>query len=105
MNTRTKILTIATASLGLAFTATPAFAGSDVPTRNVSTAGLDLASPAGQEILDRRIDRAAREVCGSAVQPVGTRVPSFDSRKCVAKARASAKSQMATIIADQQRGG
>lgn len=35
------------------------------PTERVSYADLDLTSPAGVEVLDRRLDRAVKRVCGS----------------------------------------
>ena len=106
MNTPTRIMALATASFGLAFTAAPAFAGPEAPpTREVSTAGLDLNTAEGQRLLDQRIERAARQVCQVDRLQAGTRIRSFEARKCLAKARASAARQMATIVADQQRGG
>src|SRR5687768_10025845 len=51
----------------------------------VSTAGvnykdLDLTSEAGQKELDRRVDRAARQVCGMDEAVVGSRVVPRESR-------------------------
>lgn len=101
-----KTIALAVAALGLAATASPAFAGGyDVQSVKVSTAGLDLATPEGQEMLDRRIARAAKEVCQLDEAPVGTRIRSAASRECYVKARASAERQMASLIEDQRRGG
>lgn len=101
-----KTLALASAAFGLVFTATPAFAGSDgYRTQEVSFAGLDLATVEGQRMLDQRVERAARAVCGYDELGVGTRIRSNESRECLVKARASAKQQVATIIEDQRRGG
>ncbi len=101
-----KTLAIATAAIGLAFTASPAIAGPDQPpTQSVSAAGLDLNTVEGQRMLDQRINRAAREVCQADYVRTGTRIPSTEVRECVAKARASAQRQMAAIAENQRRGG
>ncbi|WP_337661279.1 UrcA family protein [Erythrobacter sp. Alg231-14] len=101
-----KTIALATATIGLVFTATPALAGpEDLPTESVSTAGLDLNTVEGQRMLDERIERAAREVCHVDYVRTGTRIRSSAARECVAKARASAKSQLAAIEENQRRGG
>ena len=101
-----KTLAIATASLGLVFTASPALAGpAELPTQHVSIAGLDLATPEGQRMLDQRINRAAREVCQVDNIPTGTLIRSQAAQECLTKARASAQQQVAAIVEDQRRGG
>ncbi len=51
----------------LAFTASPALAEQPITmTSFVQTADLDLASKAGQRVLDRRLSHAIVEVCGEA---------------------------------------
>lgn len=93
-------------AIGLALTATPAFAGDkNVPQVEVSTAGLDLSTAEGQRMLDQRITRAARKVCRVDYIATGTRIPHRQSRACMARARASAQRQVASIIQEQQRGG
>jgi UrcA family protein len=47
----------------------------------VSTAGLDLASPAGARIMTERLDRAAVQACGAS---------SFSARDVQAEVRRSA---------------
>lgn len=94
------------ASIALVATATPAIAGPmDVPTQKVSYADLDLTSPEGQAVLDRRIDAAARKVCAMDEIRTSTRIKSRESKACYAKARASAANQVAGIVADKQLGG
>ncbi len=106
MKTPMKTFALAVASLGLAATSAPAFAGTtDARSVEISAAGLDLSTPEGQRMLDQRINQAARKVCGYDKVRTGTRIRSHESVECLAKARASAKSQVATLIADQQRGG
>ena len=51
----------------LAFTATPALAEPPaMATAKVQVADLDLSSAAGQRALDRRLNQAVVEVCGTA---------------------------------------
>ena len=51
----------------LAFSATPALAEAPyVATSIVETADLDLGSQSGQQALDRRLNQAVKEVCGTA---------------------------------------
>lgn len=63
------LLIIASSALvtGLAIKAAPAIAQtSDAAVSVVRTADLDLASPAGQRVLQQRLVIAAHEVCDSA---------------------------------------
>lgn len=106
MKTPKIAIALAGAAVGLAFTAAPALAGSDdLRTQEVTFAGIDLDTVEGQRMLDQRVERAARAVCGYDELGVGTRIRSNEARDCLAKARASAKSQVAAIIEDQRRGG
>ena len=101
-----KTLALATATLGLALTATPALAGSDdFHSQKVSFAGLDLSTVEGQRMFEQRVDRAARKVCGLDERRIGTLIRSNEAQDCVVKARAAARNQMASIIEDQRRGG
>ena len=51
----------------LAFSASPALAEAPlVATSIVETADLDLSSQSGQRALDRRLNQAVKEVCGTA---------------------------------------
>ncbi|MFN2099369.1 UrcA family protein [Altererythrobacter sp. MF3-039] len=91
----------ALAALALAATTSPAFADE----RAVSYADLNLASPEGQEILERRITRALEEVCQVQTIRTGTRVRSNEARRCMVEARANAKNQVAAILDQKGLGG
>ena len=99
-----KTLFLAAAAVSL--TATPAFADIKAgPTANVSFADLNLASVEGQKALDARIDSTARKICKVDQIRTGTRLTSPKARACYNKARASAKKQVASAIANHQLGG
>jgi UrcA family protein len=102
-----KTLAFAAATLGMACTtAAPAFANeTEKMTIKVDVSDLNLASASGQKWLDRRVERAVRTVCRITDPQTGNRILNRDARECLAKARASAKSQVAALIADRQRGG
>jgi UrcA family protein len=68
--------------------AAPAFA--ETATRSVNTGDLNLATVDGREVLDRRIERAARQVCDH--------VPTQD----LAKFAASSRCYKAAIAAARQ---
>ena len=85
-----------------AFAALPATAAPD--SRVVRYDDLNLASPAGVERLERRIDQAARAICGFSSTRTGPGELAA-SRACLAKAKARAREQMASIDADQTYGG
>ncbi len=97
----------ALAAIGLAGAAvTPAFAQQfDHRTASVSYADVDLGTAKGQKILDRRIEKAVRNVCRATNLDTGTRIMSNDALNCLAKARADAKRQVAALKANEQRGG
>lgn len=92
MKTHSAILA---AALGAAMLSAPAFAGP----AGVSYADLDLATPAGQAQLDRRIDKAAREMCGITDIRTGTLLQSTSSKECYQATKASARKQVAERIA------
>lgn len=61
-----KLILALAATLAAGFASIPVQAAPAPQVRVVSTAGYDLASPAGRERLDRRVAAAVREVCGQA---------------------------------------
>jgi UrcA family protein len=79
-------------SAALALTAVP-FAAASAQTRSIKVHSydLDLTTSAGQAELQRRIDRAVGNVCGSAVGARMDELASYAS--CSKVARASAMSQ------------
>lgn len=98
--------TLALVAAGIGLVASPAFAGvENAPSTLVTYADLNLASPEGQKALDARIDSAARKICQVDQVRTGTRLISPEARACYAKARASAKQQVASAITNHQLGG
>ncbi|RGP40949.1 hypothetical protein BPTFM16_01244 [Altererythrobacter insulae] len=60
---------IAAASLALAVSSAPAIADDNVAQVEVTYADLNLDSPAGQQILERRLRNAVEIACGGPAQP------------------------------------
>jgi len=72
----------------------PVAASPSEPTRHiVRYSDLNLSNETGRATLDRRIDYAARMVCGSTA--LATLQDKPDVERCYAAARASAKAQLA----------
>lgn len=88
----------AAAAIATIATAAPALA-KDVP---VFYGDLDLASAKGQTTLSHRIHRAAKQACDFSGEG---RVPSQAAMSCYKQAKASARTQMATIVEDSRLGG
>jgi len=95
-----KTTSIAAAAAALVFTglsfgaATPAFA-KDVTVRY---ADLDLTTAEGQKQLDRRLDTAARDVCGYDDVTTGSRLRSPEAIECYDKARAQFSAHVAAAV-------
>ena len=87
---------LAAAALGAAAVfAVPAAA----ETVDVKYADLDLATKAGQDQLERRIDSAARSACGMDKVRTGRLTPSTGVRQCYQQTKASVHEQVAQMIA------
>ncbi|WP_054531364.1 UrcA family protein [Erythrobacter sp. SG61-1L] len=84
---------IIAAAVGTLVAAQPAFAEA----ATVSFKDLDLSTEKGRKELDRRIDNAAKDVCGYNVDRTGSRVPSNDARKCYKEARKKIETRIATL--------
>jgi UrcA family protein len=82
----TKTFTIAAIAASIAATglAAPAFAGETGETRTTAVrySDLDLDTAAGQRKLERRLELAARDVCGVDEVVTGSRLASSSSRAC-----------------------
>ena len=63
---------------------------------------LNLASARGQERLTRRIESAARKVCGFYSRANASIIESSEARACYKQAKAGAMTQFAA--AEEQRG-
>ena len=97
-------LALAAASISVTGMAAPAFA-SETKSVNVRYDDLNLNTVSGQETLERRLEKAAKQVCGYDDHKTGSRIRSLVTRQCLAKARAAAKQQFAAVMEDQRRGG
>lgn len=96
------------AALTLALPAAPALADDAIQTENfrVEYRDLDLGTREGQKRLDRRIQQAARMVCGIGDQQTGSRVDSTDSRECYRRALTQARQSVAeTVDSHTSQGG
>lgn len=93
---------IALAAIATAVTALPASAqqSMSVPYRD-----LNLNSVEGQEVLDTRIDQAARKICRYDEITTGSRARSKEVKSCYRQAKAQAKKQFAEVVEAQQLGG
>ena len=95
--------------LAIATIATPVFARAapDAETRiaAVRYSDLDLATADGQQVLQRRIESAAREVCGTAERITGSLLPSTSSQTCYIRAINNMEREVAARIGRlEQRG-
>jgi len=91
------------AALGLALPAVPALAQKQ--SIGVQYSDLDLSSEEGQETLERRIDQAAKDVCGANDTEMGTRIKSREVRSCVKSAKKQVRTQIAAKIEAERLGG
>jgi len=83
---------LALAAMASAVVSAPAFAAPASAT--VRTADINLASPAGREVLARRIAFAAKRVC--IVEGDRSLVAMIEGHKCYDRAVSSAQSQVAS---------
>lgn len=101
-----KTLALAAAALGLVATTAPAFAGEvEKMSVKVEYGDINLATAAGQETLDNRIEKAVRTVCRVNDLSTGSRQLTQEKRDCLVKARADARQKVALLTGDLQRGG
>ena len=104
--TRLAPLASIAAPIGLALAAFATPAAAQTISVDVSYADLDLTSPQGQAVLDRRIHSAAREICGGNEQRTGSRiVMNTKMRTCIAEVKAKAATQVAAAKRERQLGG
>lgn len=98
--------TLTGAAIGIALIASPAMAGkAHTQSLQIEYSDLNLNSVEGQARLEDRIDAAAKKVCKLNEQRTGTRLRSNERRECFAKAKKSARNQMAVTIQETQKGG
>ena len=99
---RMQSLALALAAAGLAV---PAAAADEAPSIAVRYSDLNLTSAEGQQQLDRRLERAAREVCGVDEPMIGSRLPASGSRECYREARRKLDQQFAQLVSRKAAGG
>jgi UrcA family protein len=66
---------------------------------------LNLSSPAGIERLERRIDGAARQVCGLRYDFRQSLIVQAATKKCMVEAKANAMAKVAQLETSATRGG
>lgn len=93
-------------ALAAAFALATPFAASaagvaESQTVDVQFNDLDLATEDGRAELERRLDSAARDVCGMNDKRTGTRISDRESRKCFREARGQLDRQLAAIVERQ----
>lgn len=103
MLTKTFTLVLASAAL----LAAPAASAQEGATKSVGVqySDLDLSTEEGREKLDRRINRAAQQVCEANEVATGTRIPQREARECLRNAKQQLDRQIAQVIENQQRLG
>lgn len=88
LNQCTRGAVIAAFTTGALLAAAPATAG-ETKSAKVHFAGLDLTSASGRATLERRVSRAADQVCGVEMEREIGRA--MLARRCASNARASAR--------------
>lgn len=96
-----KTLIFALSAAGAVLAASPAAAGD----MRVEYRDLNLSTTEGRKTLERRIDAAAREVCGYGEIRTGTRLQSTQAKRCYAEAKKQAAEQFAALVAEDRLGG
>ena len=96
-----KSLSALSAVLAAALLALPASA----ETAQIHYNDLNLASDAGQRAFEKRVEQAARKVCGMNALHTGTRTVTPAMRRCFDDAKNSARRQLAAAINEQRLGG
>jgi len=92
-------------ALAAAVLAVPAAAGDETRSRAVHYGDLDLTSVEGQEQLDVRLDRAARQVCRVNEAVTGSHLRSAESRECYREARRTLDQQYAQLVGRKSTAG
>lgn len=100
-----KNITLALA--GAALLAAPAVSAQERDTRTtgVTVTDLDLSTDEGRAEMDRRIENAAKEVCGMGERSIGSNIATRESRQCYRDAKRQMERHFAQLVEDQRRGG
>ena len=105
---KTRFATVATAisAAALGAMALPAFAADSAKGQvAVNYRDLDLSTAEGAKELDRRLHKAAKDVCGMNATTTGTRMPSSEARACYKETLQQLQSRFAQVVAvNKERG-
>jgi UrcA family protein len=71
----------------------------------VRFADLNLNTAEGQQKLERRIDRAARQVCAMDQMTTGSRIASPAASACYRLALRNVRDRVASVISNSSSGG
>lgn len=74
-------------------------------TAAISYDDLDLSTAQGKAELDRRVYKAARDVCGMDDVMVGSRIVPAETRKCYKDALRQIKKSLAAVTEQKAAGG
>lgn len=74
-------------------------------TAAISLNDLDLSTAQGKAELDRRVHKAARDVCGMEDVMVGSRIIPAETRKCYKDALRQIKKSLAAVTDKKAAGG
>ena len=100
-----KALIAAVALIGTTIPAAAFAQSTDAQQTAIVYKDLNLSTSEGQAELDRRIENAARQICGLDDVVTGSRIKSAESRKCYKQALSSARRAMASVINQSKKSG
>ncbi|MCB2065714.1 MAG: UrcA family protein [Erythrobacter sp.] len=95
---------LAAAIAASAALAVPAAAAEQGESVRVRYSDLNLSTDQGQAALQRRLERAAEEVCGVDRNSSGMALPSRQARRCYNETVRNFEREVAALAAEQQRG-
>lgn len=97
-------MTIRTLALAAALFAVPGSAFAANSAVELKYDDLDLSTAKGQAELNKRVDDAARQACGSSAVRTGTILRSKAENQCYAETREKLRQRVASLTGQQQRG-
>jgi UrcA family protein len=100
-----KAISLALATVALSLAGPAAAQQRDTRTTGVTYQDLDLSTEQGQAELARRIEYAARQVCGMGEREIGSNIVSRETRACFRNAKRDLDQHFAGIIARQNSAG
>lgn len=77
----------------------------DTRTTGVTHQDLDLSTEQGRTELNRRIDNAAKQVCGMNERSLGSNIATRESRTCYRAAKRDLERHFAQVLAEPGTAG